>query len=256
MGDTVAGDIGTRAGYSAPALEKGLDILELLAESSEPMTARQIGERLGRSKNEIFRMVYVLVDRGYLTRDPNSDQLSLTNRLFHLGMRTPQSRSLVELALPAMERLSETVSFASHLVVLNQGQTVVIANAAARSEFSFSLQLGYSRPALNAVSGLVILAFQSAERRHAMIAQGPVRPADIEALEAQMKAIVDHGYLQSDSHHILGVTDICAPILDQVGRGIASVVIPCLRRIGDEIQFDQVREALVSTCSEISHKLL
>lgn len=256
MNDKGAGAAEVRSGYSAPALEKGLDILELLAESSDRMTARQIGERLGRSKNEIFRMVYVLVDRGYLSRDPVSDQLSLTNRLFHLGMRTPQSRTLVELALPAMERLSEEVGYASHLVVLNQGQTVVIANATARTEFSFSLQLGYSRPAVNAVSGLVILAFQSAERRRTMIAQGPVQPADLGALESQMQAIVADGYFQSDSHHILGVTDICAPIQDQMGRGIASIVIPCLRRIGDEMQFDQVRESLVATCAEISGKLL
>lgn len=256
MDDAALGEAEGRTIYSAPALEKGLDILELLAESSEPMTARQIGESLGRSKNEIFRMVHVLVGRGYLSRDPVSDRLSLTNRLFHLGMRTPQSRTLVELAIPAMERLSEAVGFASHLVVLHQGQTVVIANATARSEFSFTLQLGYSRPAMNAVSGLVILAFQSAERRRAMIAQGPVQPADAEALESQMQAIVADGYCQSDSHHILGVTDICAPILDHMGRGIASIVIPCLRRIGDEMQFDKVCEALVATCAEISSKQL
>ena len=74
------------------------------------MSARQIGERLGRSKSEIFRMVYVLVDRGYLRRDTATDQLSLSNRLFELGMRTPRSRALVAVAVPKMERLSLLVS--------------------------------------------------------------------------------------------------------------------------------------------------
>ena len=256
MDDNNAQETDVRAGYSAPALEKGLDILELLAESSKPMTASEIGKNLGRSKSEIFRMVYVLVERGYLTRDPVSDRLSLTNRLFHLGMRTPQTRTLVERALPAMERLSEAVGYASHLVVLNQGQTVVIASATARNEFSFSLQLGYMRPAVNAVSGLVILAFQDAERRRSIIAQGPAQPDDTVALEAQMQSIASAGYLQSDSHHILGVTDICAPITDHAGRGIASIVIPCLRRIDEETPFDPLRKALVATCAEISGGLL
>ena len=60
-------------GYSAPALEKGLDIVELLAAASTPLSTRAIAERIGRSKGEIFRMVFVLLQRGYLVRDATSD---------------------------------------------------------------------------------------------------------------------------------------------------------------------------------------
>ena len=167
-----------RAGYSAPALEKGLDILELLVAEGEPMSARQIGERLGRSKSEIFRMVYVLVERGYLHRDAVTDQLALSNRLFELGMRTPRSRTLVEVALPVMERLSKSVGHASHLVVVARGETVVIANAAPQAEFNFSLQLGYGNAAIEALSGQTIIAFQPPQQRRAMIEEGwrsPIR---------------------------------------------------------------------------------
>src|SRR3546814_1951398 len=58
-----------RTTYSAPALEKGLEIIELLAAERRPMSTRAIAERLGRSKGEIFRVVFVLVERGYLRRD-------------------------------------------------------------------------------------------------------------------------------------------------------------------------------------------
>ena len=43
--------------YSAPALEKGLDILELLSLSASEMSLSQIAAGVGRSKNEIFRAV-------------------------------------------------------------------------------------------------------------------------------------------------------------------------------------------------------
>lgn len=159
-----------RAGYSAPALEKGLDILELLASEADPLTARQIGEKLGRSKNEIFRMVYVLMERGYLNRDAATDRLSLSNRLFELGMRAPRSRTLVEVALPVMERFANAIGLATHLVVVSRGQTVVVANAAPPwAAFNFFLQLGYGNAATEAVSGQTIIAFQSGERRQVMI---------------------------------------------------------------------------------------
>lgn len=248
-----------RAGYSAPALEKGLDILELLAAEGEPLTARQIGERLGRSKNEIFRMVYVLVERGYLRRDAATDQLALSNRLFELGMRTPRSRTLVEVALPVMERLANGVGYAAHLVVVNRGETVVIANAAAHAEFNFSLQLGYSRPATDATSGLTIIAFQPPERRSAMIAESLAlvgRGPDPETLEKQLDDIAAAGFVVSPSHHFVGITDICAPILDKSGRGVASMVMPCLQKVGTDRDFDAIRERLVAACAEISEKLL
>ncbi len=90
--------------YSAPALEKGLDILELLARSGQPLGTRQIADELGRSKNEIFRMVHVLVGRGYLQREDGGDGLVLSNKLFGLGMQTARARDLVSVAAPIVER--------------------------------------------------------------------------------------------------------------------------------------------------------
>src|SRR3546814_10175017 len=99
-------DPAERSGYSAPALEKGLDILELLAAVGTPLTTRQVAERLGRSKNEIFRMVHVLIERDYIAREPGSEGLALTNKLFSLGMQTPPARDLVTVAAPVVERLA------------------------------------------------------------------------------------------------------------------------------------------------------
>ena len=96
-----------RTSYAAPALEKGLDILELLAEAGEPLSTRQIAERLKRSKSEIFRMVFVLLQRGYLVREAGTDRLALSRRLFDLGIRTPGGRQITSIVLPLMERFSE-----------------------------------------------------------------------------------------------------------------------------------------------------
>ena len=56
-----------RIRYAAPALEKGLDILELLASVSEALTHSEIARRLGRTINEVFRMLVCLEERGYIS---------------------------------------------------------------------------------------------------------------------------------------------------------------------------------------------
>lgn len=52
--------------YKAPALEKGMAIIELLARTPEGLNLTQISDSLGKSKAEIFRMVAVLNDLHYL----------------------------------------------------------------------------------------------------------------------------------------------------------------------------------------------
>jgi DNA-binding IclR family transcriptional regulator len=242
--------------YSAPALEKGLEILELLASTQASMSNRAIAERLGRSKGEIFRMVFVLVARGYLQRDAVTEELTLSNKLFELGIRTPRPRQLAEVAVPAMERLSERTGQSAHLVVVNKGDTVVIATTAGSADVSFSLQLGYRRPALLSTSGQVVIAFQSDVARNRLIQEGAALAKEkIRALVRRLDAIVRQGHLVAESHDVVGVTDIAAPILDRHDHAIASIVVPYLTRRGTTPVPDSVLHPLLETCREIGAAL-
>ena len=57
-----------RKSYTAPALSKGLDILELMTSETEGLSLGQVAEKLSRSKGEIFRMLTILEDRNYIYR--------------------------------------------------------------------------------------------------------------------------------------------------------------------------------------------
>ena len=54
--------------YNAPAVDKALDVLELLGDSSPGMSLTRIADALGRSKQELFRVLVCLQERGYLLR--------------------------------------------------------------------------------------------------------------------------------------------------------------------------------------------
>src|SRR3546814_12419593 len=131
-----------RTTYSAPALEKGLEIIELLAAERRPMSTRAIAERLGRSEGEIFRVVFVLVERGYLRRDSVSDELTLRNRLFAPGVRTPRAREPVQGAVPATGALSGACAPSPNSVVVSNCATGAVAPTAGPSAVSLHPQLG------------------------------------------------------------------------------------------------------------------
>ena len=232
--------------YSAPALEKGLDILELLARSSEPLGTRQIADELGRSKNEIFRMVRVLVGRGYLQREEGGDGLVLSNKLFGLGMQTARARDLVSVAAPIVERFADEVHQAAHLVVAHRGETVIIAAASGGADMNFSLKLGYRRPLADAHSGLVLMAFQPDAIRQRMIDECLTLtrlPPDPTTLAAEL-----------DEVRRKGVTDIVCPIIAG-DRAVACVTVAAVSRRSSPTNFEAMLTRLKLACAEIAHDL-
>lgn len=241
--------------YSAPALEKGLDILELLATTGRPLGTRQIAEQLGRSKNEIFRMVHVLLGRGYLQRDEGGEGLVLTNKLFSLGMQTARARDLVGVAVPIVERYAEEVHQAVHLVVAHRGETVIIAATSGGADMNFSLKLGYRRPLADAHSGLVLLAFQPEEVRERMIGeclQVMPEPPDPLALRAELDAVRAQGALIHESRDIIGVTDVVCPIVLADGRAVACLTVAAVSRRSRQPDFEMMLDRLKLACAEIA----
>lgn len=251
-------DDGDKVAYAAPALEKGLDILELLAEVGEPLSTRAIAERLKRSKSEIFRMVFVLQQRGYLVREAGTDRLALSRRLFDLGIRTPGGRQLTSIMPPLMERFSEESGQAVHLVVLSRGQTVVVATTSSHLDASVTVRPGYGRPAVEANSGLLILAFQSPARRRALLREAsPEDQAKLDspALLDVLSEIRATGYRIAPSHDILAVTDIAGPILGPSGHAEAALLVPSLQRHRRVTDNKAIVTALLAVCEEAGAQL-
>ncbi|AMJ62469.1 hypothetical protein AXW83_21130 [Bosea sp. PAMC 26642] len=258
MTDRSEPDDSDKIAYAAPALEKGLDILELLAEVGEPLSTRAIAERLERSKSEIFRMVFVLQQRGYLVREAGTDRLALSRRLFDLGIRTPGGRQLTSIVLPLMERFSEESGQAAHLVVLSRGQTVVLATTSGHLDATVIVRLGYGRPALEANSGLLILAFQSEVRRRALMRetrseeQDQIETPPLLNVFAEIRSL---GHRIAPSRDIMAVTDIACPVIGPAGHAEAAILVPSLQRHGFVTDENAILKALKSVCGEAGAQL-
>ena len=240
--------------YSAPALEKGLDILEGLAERSSATSVRKLADWLGRSKNELFRMIHVLIARGYVQRDGETEELVLTNKLFVLGLRTPQSRSLLEAALPEMAKVAVDVGQSVHLVVVHNGRTVTLGHTRAETDFTFNLKPGYGRPASEATSGRVIMAFQAADRRAKMLADCAAqskRTFDRPQVERALAEIQTRGHVLAKSTDFVGITDICCPILRSDGQAAACIIVAHVDRVGQEVDAVRLLAAVRSACERI-----
>jgi DNA-binding IclR family transcriptional regulator len=242
--------------YKAPALEKGLDILELLATSSVPMTLTAIVNQLGRSHGELFRMVQVLEFRGYIEQDPSADGYLLTDRLFSLGMQRPKTHSLVEVALPVMRQLALDIGQSCHLAMHTLGEMVVVARMESSEQLGFSVRVGYRRPLVKAASGAVLYAFQPEDvrRRWEIMLSPPLTDRELADWRTHADEIRKRQVELTPSRFVAGVTDISAPVM-RGGVAAAALTVPFLEKLGPQVSqaeaATRVREAATSIADQL-----
>jgi DNA-binding IclR family transcriptional regulator len=217
--------------YSAPALEKGLDILEMLCRTEAPLSQKDIAQQLGRSVGEIYRMLAVLVSRNYVTQ--LDDTYYITTKLFELSHNNPPTHRLLIEARPIMQKLSSQLDQACHLTVYGQGRQIVIAKVDTPSGMGFSVRVGSELDVIVSASGRVLLAFQDRDTRRFRIEESlKRRPDQVDPqIDGVLDFIVERGYESSPSVQVRGLYAVSYPILDSQSHAIAALTVPYAERI-------------------------
>lgn len=241
--------------YRAPALEKGLDILELLSASNAPLSMPRIAKALDRSKGEIFRMATVLESRGYIQRVTGTENFVVTNRLFELGMQNPPIRNLIEIAGPPMHELASSIDQSCHLAVASGDQIVVVYGTEATGYVSFSVRIGHRLPLLESASGRTLLAFQESNIQEEWLESEKSKNHKA-ALRKRATQIRNRGYEESASKVVNGILDISAPIFDgKSGGAIASLTMPLMKHLKLKEEQRAAVAAVRATAKDISRQL-
>jgi DNA-binding IclR family transcriptional regulator len=246
--------------YTAPALEKGIEIVELLASSPPGLTISEIAARLGRSLHEVFRMIIVMQRHGWLHKDTDTDRYSVAYRMLEVAHRGTQAENLSIAAAPVMRDLSAATSQSCHLVVRSNNQGLVIQRQESISEFQggFAMRLGAAVDLLTSCSGHVLLAFTPAEELNEVLRSLP-RPMKkaTSRLTAILEGVRERGYEMKPSARTAGITDIGYPIRGLDKRVIAALTIPYLGVLDHSLptNVEQTRQLLSRAAGRISEAL-
>jgi DNA-binding IclR family transcriptional regulator len=243
--------------YAAPALEKGLDILEVLADSVTGYTLNELAQKVGRKVSEIFRMAVTLQRRGFVQVDEN-DRYTLTLRMFELAHRQQPLKSLVSVALPLLRELANRARQSCHLAMCQGGRVVVIAQVESPERWSFGLKVGVVMGLTDTSSGHVLLAFRDEIDRARMLGmqikvegEQDIDPGELFAI---LQEVRERGHAAMPSRQIRGITNIAFPVMGAVGHVIAAINVPHLERIDQKGGPDvtQVRDIVSNIAARLS----
>lgn len=223
--------------YKAPALEKGLDILEALSTHVDGLSQADIAKALDRSQGEIYRMLDTLVRRGYVIRTKEGERYSLSLRMFAMAQRHPPVGRLLEIARPQMRALTRKAWQSCHLGMESNGDIVIVASAESPGSWGLALRVGTLIGLHNTGTGRVLAAWRSRDEIDDLIEQH--RPAvgepklDKPAFLDSLARIREIGYERMPSATAVGVTNMAYPILNGEGFAQAALNCPFLERIDD-----------------------
>jgi DNA-binding IclR family transcriptional regulator len=239
--------------YATPALEKGLDVIELLARQSGGLTKSEISRELKRTVSEIFRMLVCLERRGYIAQ-ADSERYALTLKLFKLVQEHPPTERLIAGALPVMHQVAHETLQSCHMGIIEGAEVTILAQVNAPTSVGFYVKLGSSVELMEASTGYVILAHQDDEHRARTLAEwkrltGNELPSDLPAHLARIKR---QGYESRPSYKVRGVTNISYPIFDGRGSAIGALTVPFIQHVDSIADASQVSASLKKASREIT----
>jgi DNA-binding IclR family transcriptional regulator len=248
-----------RLGYSAPALEKGMDIIELLADAESGLTVSDISERLKRSMSELFRIIVVMERRGWLQKNPETSRYSVTYHLLKIAHQSTPTQTLTSAAAPVMHDLSIRINQSCHLVVRSGTQGLVILRQENQKRHAnLSVRLGAVIDLASSCSGHVLLAHLDAAEREPLLRSLPrARGVSQSKLLSTLDKVAKRGFELHPSPITAGVTDISYPVRGYDGKVVAALTVPYLHALDNSLPttVEQTKRAQDQAARRISESL-
>ena len=248
------------SGQYVQSLARGLSVIRAFGRERPSMTLSEIAEVTGLTRATARRFLLTLSELGYVRADGRL--FALTPRVLELGFSYLSGLGLPEIVGPHLESLSKQLNESASASVLDDGDIVYIARAAARRIMTVSITVGTRFPAHATSMGRVLLAGLGQDELDSYLASIE-RPAftertvvDSTALRHTLAQVREQGWALVDQELEPGLRSVAAPLRGSTGAVVAAINVSTststasLERISDEY-----RPALLATAASISASL-
>jgi len=225
---------------SLSTVEKAVDLLYHLHESSAPQGVTAIGRALGLPKSSAHRLLTALSRRGLVEQDGRG-RYAPGIGLVALGLGALEREPVVAVARPVLEQQADALGETFFLVGARAGRLVVLDKAEGNGFLRAAPRVGSNVPVHATASGKLYLAF--APESLAPVADGlerftPRTAADAAALEREVAQARRRGWAANREEWIPGLCVLAAPVRVADGARLAAVVAvaapaPRMRALGE-----------------------
>lgn len=215
---------------TAPALDKSIDILELLTHSRAGLTLSELVEAAQFPKSSVHYLLVTLERRGYVERSERTGRYLLGQKLFVLANSALGGMGLSHLAKPHLSALRMRTGLTVHMAILEQNEVVLIAKQAG-NHGPMSSWVGKRMELHCTALGKSLLAFQPPEtieaflQSHRLGRHNENTIVNPKRLRESLGQIEKLGFALDDEEDEIGVRCIGMPIFSKGGSPVAAISI-------------------------------
>lgn len=225
------------------ALARGLEVLSAFSSEKPKMTLSEITRQTGLPKSTVVRILYTLVDLGYMGFQASDATYSPGPKSMTLGLSVVSSMDLVTLATPYAEKLAQSSGRIVNIGVRDDLSVIYCARMGAHQLLQLNIQVGSRLPLHNTAVGRALIAFSEPGEREAILArleQDPASRASAGEIRRGLEQTLAQGFVMTDRVLSPSVRAIAAPIWRRDNKLAAAMNVACL---AESITMEEIAES-------------
>jgi len=247
--------------YDAPALRKGIEVIETIAASAKPVGITELAEAVKSNPHMITRILHTLVNMGWVIEE-DGRKYSLGLRGFHHTSKPVGRLDLRKAGWGPLHKLWQETGECVHISRLDGDEYILIEAL----ETTAHLARVTPAPGLRGVlysnaPGKMLLAhaprsLQKRVLKGRLTKQGPKTITDPALLARELEKIRRQGFSMDNEEDVEGVVCVAAPVRDHTGTVVGAVCTTALRMYYTVGSLSREMGPKVIRCAEEISKIL
>ncbi len=243
-----------------PAIDKCFAILELLAQTKEPMGISDISRKLNLNKSSVFNIVHTLSDLNVLESQPDGKS-AFGMRFYILGNTAGKGSALIQTAHPYLEAINEKTKLSAFLGLRSDRRAILIDKVDSAYRIKVSSEIGLQMPILAGAGIKAMLSQLSDEEIDEILAQTelkkytPYSIVDKAVYKQEILEVRKQGVAYDREEYIEGMVAFAVPIKAK-GRDVQAAIwaVGLTHQVPDS-SIPEVTTSLKEISEEINYRL-
>lgn len=216
----------------APAIRRAISVLELLASSQRGYTLSDLSRKLELPKSSTHRILHTLEEESCVHKNAETGRYGLGMKIIGLRNAVAECMMLREAATRHLVRLMQRTRLTVHMVVLEQGQAVIIAKLEPPGEPSVGTWVGRAMDVNSTAAGKALIAYLTSQElskqlksASAFVRHNHKTIVTMAKLKTELASVRELGYSMDDEEDELDTRCVGAPIFDRFGKVVAAISV-------------------------------
>jgi DNA-binding IclR family transcriptional regulator len=215
--------------YIAPPVQRAVRLIRHVAEGNPVLNMSETAKLLKINRTTLLRLLHTLEIEGFVERRPGGAGYQVGLSFLELGARALFSQDLVQVAMPVLTKLAETVQLSAHLGVLDGTDVLYLVRRTPNTPLASNIRVGSRLPAHATTMGRMLLAYMTPLELETLYV-GKELPRFSEHTSTTLEAVLAKaekdrraGIAWSEAYFERGISSAAVPVFDFAGQPLGAI---------------------------------